>query len=154
MSRNSLKRDRQLAPCHHASCVLSEESPNELRSLVEFLNGQLKETKSCWWRPGMYDSPAGRVVSPWLFGYTEQARVAKRESRPAHPQHQSLRRNAYYEVPAQFCDRRSSKSCLRLYQLLYRQSCSATAWVYRASAILLLQNILPTRGFAQHRTQG
>lgn len=58
-----------------------EESPYELRSLVEFLNGQLKETEVLLVEARLYESPAGRVVVPWLFGYTEQARVAKRESR-------------------------------------------------------------------------
>ena len=29
----------------------------------------------------LYDSPAGRIVVPWLLGYTEQARIVKRESR-------------------------------------------------------------------------
>lgn len=58
-----------------------EESPFELRSLVEFLNGQLKETEVLLVEARLYDSPSGRVVVPWLFGYTEQARVAKRESR-------------------------------------------------------------------------
>lgn len=58
-----------------------EESPFELRSLVEFLNGQLQETEVLLVEARLYDSPAGRIVVPWLYGYTEQARVAKRESR-------------------------------------------------------------------------
>lgn len=58
-----------------------EESPYELRSLVEFLNDQLKETEVLLVEARLYDSPSGRFVVPWLLGYTEQARIAKRESR-------------------------------------------------------------------------
>jgi hypothetical protein len=58
-----------------------EDSPPELRSLVDFLNGQMKETEVLIVEARLYDSPTGRVIVPWLFGYTEEARVAKRESR-------------------------------------------------------------------------
>ena len=58
-----------------------EESPFELRSLVDFLNAQLQETEVLLVEARLYDSPAGRIIVPWLLGYTEQARVVKRESR-------------------------------------------------------------------------
>ena len=58
-----------------------EESSNELRSLVDFLNRQLKTTEVLLVEARQYVSPMGRIVVPWLFGYTEPARVAKLESR-------------------------------------------------------------------------
>jgi hypothetical protein len=58
-----------------------EDSPNELRSLVDFLNRQLNSTEVFLVEARLYQSTAGRVVVPWLFGYTEEARVAKRGSR-------------------------------------------------------------------------
>jgi hypothetical protein len=58
-----------------------ENSPPELRSLVDYLNRQLAATEVLLVEARLYQAPAGRVVVPWLFGYTEQARVAKRESR-------------------------------------------------------------------------
>ena len=64
-----------------------EEAPLELRSMVEFLNKQLKETEVLIVEARQYDlgtvdsSTQRRVVVPHLFGYTEQARVAKRASK-------------------------------------------------------------------------
>ena len=58
-----------------------EESPLELRSVVDFLNKQLKDTEVLLVEARQYEQGLGRVVVPWLFGFTEEARVAKRESR-------------------------------------------------------------------------
>lgn len=124
-----------------------EESPNELRSLVEFLNGQLKETEVLLVEARMYDSPAGRVVSPWLFGYTEQARVAKRESRAQLTRSTRVYgENAYYEALRSSATEGQQKAVCDFINYYIDNHAHATAWVYRASAILLLQNILPTRG--------
>lgn len=58
-----------------------EESPNELRSLVDFLNRQMRNTEVFLVEARQYQHASRRVVVPWLFGYTEEARVAKRETR-------------------------------------------------------------------------
>jgi hypothetical protein len=58
-----------------------EESPNELRSLVDFMNRQLKDTEVLLVEARQYQQGDSRIVVPWLFGFTEEARVAKRESR-------------------------------------------------------------------------
>jgi len=58
-----------------------EDSPNELRSQVEFLNNQLKETEVLLVEARQYQQGNSRIVVPWLFGFSEAARVAKRESR-------------------------------------------------------------------------
>ncbi len=58
-----------------------EDSPLELRSVVEFLNGQLKETEVLIVEARQYRFENTRIVVPSLFGFTEEARVAKRESR-------------------------------------------------------------------------
>jgi hypothetical protein len=58
-----------------------EESPNELRSLVDFMNKQLKDTEVLIVEARQYQQGNDRIVVPWLFGFTEEARVAKRESR-------------------------------------------------------------------------
>lgn len=57
-----------------------EDSPLELRSMVDFLNKQLKETEVLLVEARQYAHSSGRIVVPWLFGFTEEARVAKRES--------------------------------------------------------------------------
>ena len=58
-----------------------EESPNELRSLVDFMNRQMKDTEVLIVEARQYEQGSSRIVVPWLFGFTEEARVAKRESR-------------------------------------------------------------------------
>lgn len=58
-----------------------EESPNELRSLVDFMNRQMKDTEVLIVEARQYEQGNNRIVVPWLFGFTEEARVAKRESR-------------------------------------------------------------------------
>jgi hypothetical protein len=58
-----------------------EESPNELRSLVDFLNKQLKDTEVLLVEARQYQHGPNRIIVPWLFGFTEEARVTKRESR-------------------------------------------------------------------------
>ena len=58
-----------------------DDSPNELRSIVEFLNGQMKDTEVLIVEARQYLHENTRIVIPWVFGFTEEARVAKRESK-------------------------------------------------------------------------
>jgi hypothetical protein len=58
-----------------------EDSPNELRSLVDFMNRQMKDTEVILVEARQYQHQNQRIVVPWLFGFTEEARVAKRDSR-------------------------------------------------------------------------
>jgi len=58
-----------------------DESPYELRSLVDFLNRQMTNTEVLLIEARQYQYASQRVVVPWLFGYTEEARVVKRETR-------------------------------------------------------------------------
>jgi len=58
-----------------------EDSPLELRSIVEFLNGQLKDMEVLIVEARQYKHGDVRFVVPWVFGFTEEARVAKRDSK-------------------------------------------------------------------------
>lgn len=58
-----------------------DESRFELRNIVEFLNGQLKDLEILIVEARQYQQGASRIVVPWVFGFTEEARVAKRESK-------------------------------------------------------------------------
>jgi hypothetical protein len=60
---------------------LLEDSPYELRSIVEFLNGQLRDMEVLIVEARQYQHGERRIVVPSVFGFTEEARVAKRESR-------------------------------------------------------------------------
>jgi len=55
-----------------------EESPTELRSVVDFLNRQLERSEILIVEARQYEREGLRVVVPVLFGYTEEARKAKR----------------------------------------------------------------------------
>jgi hypothetical protein len=57
-----------------------EEAPSELKSIVEFLNNQLDRTEMLIVEACQFKKEGLRVVAPSLFGYTEQARQAKRAS--------------------------------------------------------------------------
>ena len=58
-----------------------DDSPLELRSIIEFLNGQMKDMELLIVEARLYQQESSRIVVPWVFGFTEEARVAKRESK-------------------------------------------------------------------------
>jgi hypothetical protein len=58
-----------------------DESPYELRSIVEFLNGQTKDMEILIVEARQYQHRNERILVPRVFGFTEEARVAKRESK-------------------------------------------------------------------------
>jgi hypothetical protein len=62
-----------------------DDSPYELRSVVDFLNRQMEQTEVLVVEARQYEWQGQRVVVPVLFGYTEQARMAKRSVAPASP---------------------------------------------------------------------
>jgi hypothetical protein len=55
-----------------------EESPPELRSVVDFLNRQMERTEVLLVEARQYSRNETRIVVPTLIGYTEQARLVKR----------------------------------------------------------------------------
>ena len=57
-----------------------DESPMELRSVVDFLNKQLMNTEVLIVEARQYEKDNLRIVVPWLFGFTEEARIAQRNS--------------------------------------------------------------------------
>lgn len=55
-----------------------EESPMELRSVVDFLNKQMERSEVLLVEARQFSHHGMKVVVPTLFGYTEQARAVKR----------------------------------------------------------------------------
>lgn len=55
-----------------------EESPFELRSVVDFLNKQMERSEVIIVEARQYATNDIKIVVPVLFGYTEQARLVKR----------------------------------------------------------------------------
>lgn len=55
-----------------------EESPPELRSVVDFLNRQMERSEVLLVEARQYSHAGVKIVVPTLFGYTEEARLVKR----------------------------------------------------------------------------
>ena len=67
-----------------------EHSSPELRSIVEFLNAQMESTEVFIVEAQQYETSHLRVVAPRVFGYTEAARRAKRDSQATVVRNASL----------------------------------------------------------------
>jgi hypothetical protein len=55
-----------------------EEAPFELKSIVDFLNRQMELSEILIVEARQYEIKGARVIAPAVFGYTEEARRAKR----------------------------------------------------------------------------
>ena len=55
-----------------------EEAPNELKSIIEFLNNQMERSEVLIVEAKQYATDGLKVVVPSLFGYSEQARRIKK----------------------------------------------------------------------------
>ena len=55
-----------------------EDSPFELRSVVDFLNKQMERSEVLLVEARLFEKDGYKVVAPSLFGYTEEARRVKR----------------------------------------------------------------------------
>lgn len=125
-----------------------EESPNELRSLVEFLNNQLKETEVLLVEARLYESPSGRIIVPWLFGYSEEARVAKRESRAQVTRQTSERGEGAFRAAVAGSDLLSEvkDAILALLDAWPPSTQGSTGWTFGVNAIFMVPSIMRTRG--------
>jgi hypothetical protein len=55
-----------------------EEAPIELKSIVDFLNRQMERSEVLIVEAKQYEMDGKRLVAPTLFGYSEEARLAKK----------------------------------------------------------------------------
>jgi hypothetical protein len=55
-----------------------EESPPELKSVVDFLNKQMERSEVLLVEARQYEHDGKKIVAPLLFGYTEEARQVKK----------------------------------------------------------------------------
>jgi len=132
-----------------------EESPNELRSLVQFLNRQLKDTEVLLVEARLYESSGGRIVVPWLFGYTEEARIAKLQSKAEVGK---LKANggetAFWEAIASGDLPDGVKTAVReLVTSIPGDAGEVISWSWGIGAILMFPSLMKTRGlFGIERT--
>lgn len=82
-----------------------EEAPPELKSIVEFLNRQMELSEILIVEAKQYEINGRRVVAPSVFGYTEEARRAKRQNtRPSSSRKAWSESMVFAEAREQFDD--------------------------------------------------
>ena len=72
-----------------------EDSPFELRSIVDYLNGQMERSEVLLVEIRQFESKGHRVVVPMLFGYTEEARRIKRTANEERPSRRAWNRDSF-----------------------------------------------------------
>jgi len=76
-----------------------EEAPAELKSIVDFLNKQMERTEVLLVEARQYELDGTIVIVPTLFGYTEEARLAKHvvAASPANSTRKKWNESAFFE---------------------------------------------------------
>jgi hypothetical protein len=133
-----------------------ENSPNELRSLVDFLNRQLNETEVFLVEARLYETSSGRIVVPWLFGYTEEARVAKAESRTSTARERTDKSEAAFRaaINAAALPPEDMAAVEQLIGHFSTQPGERPYWSWGANAILVIPSVFKTRGLFSIRRSG
>ena len=134
-----------------------EDSPNELRSLVDFMNRQMKDTEVLLVEARQYQHGENRIVVPWLFGFTEEARVAKRESRAETIRVSGERgAQAFWQAvesgPIPEPARADMRKLVASWETGPLSSVGGVYW--GATSIFLLREIMPNRGLCALRRNG
>jgi hypothetical protein len=78
-----------------------EESPYELRSIVDFLNRQTERTEILIVEARQFESDGIRIVVPSVFGYTEQARRIKKTVTVTTPGRQKWTEPMFFDAFAE-----------------------------------------------------
>lgn len=134
-----------------------EDSANELRSLVDFMNRQMKDTEVLLVEARQYQHGENRIVVPWLFGFTEEARVAKRESRAETIRVSSERGEQPFWQAVDASDLADeSKSSMRALVEFWNSGPIAQSGhaSWGTNCIFVLRDILPNRGLFSLKRNG
>ena len=81
-----------------------EEAPFELKSIVDFLNRQMERTEVLVVEARQYQIGNERIISPQLFGYTEEARYIKRKISVESGGKRHWDENTFFEQASQILD--------------------------------------------------
>ena len=92
-----------------------EDSPFELRSVVDFLNKQMERSEVLLVEARQYEREGLKVVVPVLFGYTEEARMVKKPPRPPPPGRRKWDEVSFFEELRANVDGGSVEAVRRLY---------------------------------------
>lgn len=75
-----------------------EEAPQELKSIVDFLNRQMERTEVLIVEAKQYEKQKTKIVFPLLFGYTEQARNVKKSVTVTTSSSKKWNEQTFYEA--------------------------------------------------------
>ena len=101
-----------------------EDSPIELRSMVDFLNRQMERSEVLLVEARLFEKEGYRVVVPSLFGYTEEARRVKRTVNvtTSSPQ-RTWDEQSFFEDANGKLDEASNQALRRLYEFGRSSGC-------------------------------
>lgn len=102
-----------------------EESPMELRSVVDFLNKQMERSEILLVEAKLYNDGNSKIVIPTLFGYTEEARRVKRPN----PVTTTLPRKkwdkiSFFEELSNNVDEQAYSTIQKIYEFCETSDCS------------------------------
>lgn len=101
-----------------------EESPLELRSLVDFLNRQMERSEVLLVEAQMFEKEGARFVVPSLFGYSEEARRVKRVvtiSNESTRKRRKWDKESFFEKLVQQTDSATVAAVQKLYEFALTQ---------------------------------
>jgi hypothetical protein len=93
-----------------------EEAPQELKSIVDFLNRQMERSEILLVEARQFSDGTTKVVVPTLFGYTEQARQVKQRPPPPISGRRKWSESAFFEDAEAAADHPTVEAIRQLYE--------------------------------------
>ncbi len=118
-----------------------EEAPLELKSIVEFLNKQMERTEVLIVEAKQFIKDNIKVVVPYLFGYTEQARRIKKKFPPESPGKRVWNYDEFIKDTEKKNKREVTESIKKLFQLFSNYQYKFGTGVETGSLNLILPKI-------------
>jgi len=100
-----------------------EESPWELRSIVDFLNRQMERSEVLIVEAKQYEKDGLRIVVPTLFGYTEQARRVKKSITVTPGDQRKWNENEFFDEVKKNLRENDIQAIRRLYDFSRSRGC-------------------------------
>ena len=104
-----------------------EEAPSELKSIVEFLNNQMERSEVLVVEARQYQMGVERIISPTLFGYSEEARFIKRKVSVESGGKQVWNAEKFFEQASQSLDSSNVQIIRKLFDDCESLGCE-TSW--------------------------
>jgi len=101
-----------------------EQAPQELKSIVDFLNRQMERAEVLIVEARQFEINGMRVIAPALFGYTEQARMVKRSVTVNLPGRRNWNEETYFADVRERLEPSSAEALQRLLRFLMSSGCA------------------------------